>query len=93
MELFQIRLNTETTQTLIPSLMAQTKQLEKTFTLIDALDQFLVNINQSLDVMEEKISLAGNWFQFNWFLIEVKNKVLQQFLKQNESLQSFLEFQ
>lgn len=34
----KVRMNIETTQTLIPPLMAHTKQLEATFALIDALD-------------------------------------------------------
>jgi len=53
-----IRMNTETTQTLIPSLMAHTKQLEKTFQLLDALDQFMNSLNQNLDSLEEKVARA-----------------------------------
>jgi len=53
-----VRLNIETTQTIIPSLLAQLKPLERTFVLIDAVEQFVRNIEATLDQLESKVAAA-----------------------------------
>jgi len=50
-----VRLNIETTKTLVPSLLENAKELEKTFILIDSLEIFIQNMEEMIKKAEDKV--------------------------------------
>jgi len=53
-----VRMNIETTQTLIPPLLAHSKQLERTFALLDALEEFMFLLDGNVSKLESRVSSA-----------------------------------
>jgi len=53
-----VRLNTETTSSLVASLVDNSKQLQQMFSLIDSLEQYVAVLNQVLDQLEERTTAA-----------------------------------
>jgi len=57
-----VRLNVETTQSLMPTLLAKTNQLEMSFALIDAFEVFFSKIDESVNKVEARVTAASATF-------------------------------
>jgi len=51
-----VKVNMSSTQSIIPSLVAQTKHLERTFSIIDALENHVSKVEVSVNQLDERIS-------------------------------------